>query len=74
MARAPRDRQPVVPWPLVSVLFAVGAVYVGVLVGLALVFGLPTSAAGRVLALILIGTLVGVAAMVVSRLTRRQGR
>jgi hypothetical protein len=43
-------------------------------VGLLLVFGLPISATGRVLAVILIGTLAGVAAMAVSRLTRNAGR
>jgi hypothetical protein len=74
MAHARGNSQAVVPWPLVAVVFAVGVVYVGVLVGLELVFGLPTSAAGRVLAVILIGTLVSVAALVASRLTRKAGR
>lgn len=74
MAHAPRSGQSVVPWLLVAVFLAVGLVYVGVLVGLVLVFGLPTSAAGRVLAVILIGTLGSVAAMAVSRLTRKAGR
>jgi hypothetical protein len=74
MAHAPRNGQSVVPWLLVAVFLAVGLVYVGVLVGLVLVFGLPTSAAGRVLAVILIGTLGSVAAMAVSRLTRKARR